>query len=564
MVCRNWQDDRIIPRMARAMADRLGWGLGKAVDPHADVLHLTGYFEAQLVSPWPKHQRVAAYFSHREEEPPGNAKARLWDETAGRVQLRVATCRLYADQLAPYGRTAICAAPLDRDHFRLARRPARQRPVVGFSGYTYTNRRKGEDLATQLLRSPLAARMEWRASGRGWPVPTTRYSWEEMPAFYQGLDVLVCTSRVEGIPMPPLEALATGCRVVIPRGVGLLDELPDVPGIYRYARGDVASLLCALEMACFATDGVSEEALREATACYSVERWVEDHRRAFAEAFGEAVEPPAMTLAPTETRNERSLGPVSVASSSPTASTRGIYCVAFGGPARAAAQRMMTSAKRHMPDIPIALCAAEPIGPEDVLIVQPDSDVGARRAKLRAYELAPSDWQAVLYLDADTEIVAPVYRFFEWIEDGWEFVVTKDPHLMDTMHAYGRSNNAREMDDLQRQIRTLNTLQWNGGVWAFGRGERVAAFFRRWQEEWERYAQRDQGPLIRAMYADPLKVLVLGNEWNTFPKYSRGVTTAGIMHYPGEARRWEGLIPGRIDAEAAWDAVKRYERTHAR
>jgi len=70
--------------------------------------------------------------------------------------------------------------------------------------------------------------------------------------------------------------------------------------------------------------------------------------------------------------------------------------------------------------------------------------------------------------------------------------------------------------------------------------------------------------LIRALYADPLKMLVLGNEWNTFPKYSKGITTAGLMHYPGDARRWKGMIPGRIDSKAAWAAVRRYERTQKR
>ena len=72
-------------------------------------------------------------------------------------------------------------------------------------------------------------------------------SWNDMPQFYQGLDVLVCPSRVEGGPMPVLEALACGVRVVIPQHVGILDELPDVPGIHRYPRGDLASLIAALE-----------------------------------------------------------------------------------------------------------------------------------------------------------------------------------------------------------------------------------------------------------------------------------------------------------------------------
>jgi hypothetical protein len=590
-VCANWQEDRIIPRMARALAERLGWGLGREADPRADVLYLTGYFEAARLKPWPR-QPVAAYFSHREEEPPNNAKARLWDQTAARVQLRVATCELYAAGLRAHGRTIVAAAPLE-ERFRLglgrgtegAR--AGRRPIVGLSGYTYSNRRKGEDLATAVVASEIGQKLEWRASGRGWPVPTKRLAWAEMPAFYQGLDILVCPSRVEGIPMPPLEALACGCSVVIPRGVGLLDELPTMAGIHRYERGDAQGLIAALEEAVAERPHVNLEALVLTTSPYGVDKWADDLCEGMLSAFSEqgATAKPAEIAEAQEANGIAGIrgeaegaaggedpagadGPVivEIEEAEPvqrgTASTRGIYCVAFGGPARESALRMMESAKRHMPEIPIALCAAKRIGPEDVLVVEPDSDIGGRRAKLKAYELSPAEWESVLYLDADTEVVAPIQRYFQWIEAGWEFVICKDPHLMDTLHAYERRNNKKEMLELQRAVKTLHTLQYNGGVWAFCRNRRVAAFFRRWRQEWERYAQRDQGPLVRAMYTDPLKVLVLGNEWNTFPKYTKGIATAGLMHYPGDARRWDGLIPGRIDSQAAWQAVEKYTQKH--
>lgn len=239
--------------------------------------------------------------------------------------------------------------------------------------------------------------------------------------------------------------------------------------------------------------------------------------------------------------------------------TRGIYCVAFGDPARKCAKQMMESAKQHMPDIPIAMSGVEPLGIEDVFIEKPDSDVGGRRAKLKAYELAPKEWDSVLYLDVDTTVHADISFYFELIEDGWEFVICKDPHLMDTMHAFRRANNLEDFTETQEVIFTLHTLQFNGGVWAFGRNKNIAAFFNRWQAEWEKHAQRDQGALIRAMYTDPLKVYVLGNEWNTFEKYSKGITSAGLRHYPGMARRWKGMIPGRIDGRLAWDLVKKFE-----
>jgi len=161
-------------------------------------------------------------------------------------------------------------------------------------------------------------------------------------------------------------------------------------------------------------------------------------------------------------------------------------------------------------------------------------------------------------------VVAPIRFYFELIEDGWEFVICKDPHLMDTMFHYRRRNNVQELEETEKKIHTLHTLQYNGGVWAFTRNARVERFFRRWLKGWDKYAGRDQGALIRAMYTEPLRVYLLGNEWNTFPKYTKGITTAGLMHYPGDARRWNGIINGRIDSETAWAAVERFMAKRSR
>jgi len=572
VVCRNYRDDRVLPRFARYLADRLGWTLTAAPQSKGqDVVYLMGYFEAQLFpQKWPVP--VAAYFTHREEEPPGNEKARLFDQVAKAVQLRVAMCRLYAVPLGRLmGPTIQPALPVERERFVIAgagegagtgagTAPLRRgrRPVVGFSGYTYKNHRKGDDLVNGIVKSKIGQRVEWMASGRGWPVPTHMYAWKDVPKFYQGLDVLVCPSRVEGGPMPVLEAMACGVRVIVPRGVGILDELPEVAGLYRYKRGDLGTLLVALEAAAFLSSPIDREVLRAATAVYTVEAFCEEHARGFEQAFAPMLDAGIEDQATPE-KSPEVIEVRHIASSPPrdykTGKTRGIYCVAFGDPARVCALRMMKSAKAHMPDIPIALCAAKRIGPEDVLIVQPDSDVGGRRAKLRVYELAPAEWQSVLYLDADTEIVAPVYQFFQWVEDGWELVICRD--VGETLHSFQRKNNLIELRQVEELVGTLYALQFNGGVWAFRRGKAMAAFMERWWREWEVHAQRDQGALIRALYASPVKIFVLGNEWNKFPKYTPECETAGVMHYPGDARRWEGKLPGRIDSPAAWARVRR-------
>ena len=558
VVCRNLNDDRVIPRFARYLRDHLGWTLTAAPDPRAEVVYLSGYFESQKCQPWPSVP-VAAMFTHREETPPGNAKAKLFDAVAQRVQLRVAMCQLYAELLSKFGPTIQPPLPVERDKFTIAHSRRRGRPVVGFSGYTYRNHRKGEDLVKAVLASKIGKRVEWRASGRGWPVKTTRYKWVEMPAFYQGLDVLVCPSRVEGGPMPVLEALSCGVRVVIPRKVGILDELPDTAGIHRYERGDAKGLVRALEAAL--SEPFDRKALRAVTEPYTVEAWCKAHAAMVPVLLGQGQVDAGITEEkPVASRRKQPVIKAVEPRDHGTNSTRGIYMVAFGGPSRKSGKRLLASIKKHMPDIPVCVCGATKLGGEDVFVRQPDSDVGGRRAKLRAYELAPAEWTAVLYLDADTEVVAPIHRFFEWIEAGWEFVICKDPHLMDTMHSFERRNNRQELAQIQQEISTLHALQINGGVWAFNhRNERVAAFFRRWRENWEEHAQRDQGALLRALYADPLKVLWLGNEWNTFKKYCRGLTTAGLMHYPGDARRWKGMIPGRIDSPEAWAMVRKFE-----
>jgi hypothetical protein len=240
---------------------------------------------------------------------------------------------------------------------------------------------------------------------------------------------------------------------------------------------------------------------------------------------------------------------------------RGIYCVAFGDPARACAAEMMASVRQFLPGIPIALAANKPIGGEDIFIEQPDKDIGGRSVKLMAYDLTPPEWDAVLYLDADTEVITPdVAFYFDLLEDGWEFVICKDPMREDVAQLPRHKYDAAELVEMERVLGTLHVLMLNGGVWAFARSDQVKAFFDAWQMEWARWARRDQGALLRALYSNPLRMYVLGNEWNYFPAYSSRITEpAGLMHYPGKARRWGGQIPGRLDSGVAWSHVEQWQ-----
>lgn len=283
ILCQNALDDRVIPRFSRYLAKGLGWMLTAAPVKNAAAYYLSCYLEWPIMATrLTPGVPVAAYMTHRETEPPDGPKTRLFDALAGRLDLRIATAALYARPLSACGPTAQIRPPVERERFTIPRRkPGQGGIVAGFSGYKYGNGRKGEDLARALLTTKAGQGVTWKASGRGWPVKTTRYRWADMPAFYQSLDVLVITARVEGVPMPPLEALACGVSVVIPRGVGLLDELPDVAGIYRYGAGDKEGLAATFSAAVAGRGAVDRDELRAVTEPYTVEAWCQGHQRAF-------------------------------------------------------------------------------------------------------------------------------------------------------------------------------------------------------------------------------------------------------------------------------------------
>ena len=237
--------------------------------------------------------------------------------------------------------------------------------------------------------------------------------------------------------------------------------------------------------------------------------------------------------------------------------TRGVYTVAFGEPARACARRLIASIRSQMPGLPVTLVGAERLGMEDVFVAAPDADVGGRRAKLSIWDLAPAEWDRVLYLDADTELVRPIDPLFDWL-DSWDFTICRD--VGESLHSYQRRNNLAEFFEVRAKVGSLWACQYNGGVWSFRRSEAAKRFLARWRSEYEVHLQRDQGALVRALWAEPLRVLVLDHTWNCFPKYTPAhLPTAAIRHYPEDARRWRGKLPGRIDDQRAWEIVRKWE-----
>jgi len=531
IVTRDHTSNQILARLGGLLSQHAAFTVGERPDPGADLNYYFPYLE---YDPTFTATKTAAWFTHRDDERA--SKVTQWHDVARVVDFRLTCVPQYATELEQYGSTVMVTPPLDRGLFAPGRRTDHEKRVIGTSGMVYPGGRKGEALLARLARD--LPEVEFKASGQGWPVATRRYEWDAMPDFYRSLDVYVCTSTIEGIGYGPLEAMACGVPVVLPRGVGVFDGLPDLENLHRYQAGDYASLRKAIDTAISRLDeyGYNPTSLRGATARFTTEAWQETHVTAFENFLYDM--PRSKPTAPWHGR-------------------AGVYYVAYGEPARECAVRAIRSFKKHMPDgVEVALVSDTPLDAgEDIFIQHDDSDIGGRSVKTQMYDLAPAHWEYVLYLDADTEVVADISFLFQVLEDGWSVVCCTNPGKYVSTAEMRRPDNGDEVNETFKVMGAEELLQLNGGVMAFRRSEQTARFFREWHREWQRYGARDQAALDRALYTEPIRVYVLGNEWNTITRYCDASITAGILHYPMTARRWRGRINGRLDGSEAWAAV---------
>lgn len=414
--------------------------------------------------------------------------------------------------------------------------------TLGTSGFTYPTNRKGQDLWKRLIKSELSEVLEFKSSGRGWDSNTHLYELDELPSFYRSLDIYLSTSIVEGAGMGVLEALSCGIPCVIPRQVGIYDELGFIKGIYRYDKGDYNSMYAAI-MDCIdmiKTTKPDKQFLRDVTKQFTLENWSQSHLNVF------------------ENLLYNSLKSEIKATSSDFTDKQGIYYVAYGEQARNCFKISLTSVRKYLADIHVCLVSDSPvdIDLDYIFIEYPDNDIGARGNKTLIYDLAPKDWQYVLYLDADTEIISSdVMFFFDLLRDGFDVVFCTNPINYILVSDMNRPDNKEEMNELIEMLGTGELLQLNGGVFAFRRNETTHKIFTDWHNEWNKYGKRDQAALDRVLYNNKVKIYTLGVEWNTVTRYLPPERSAGILHYPLTARRWQGRIEGRLDGSEAWASI---------
>ena len=200
---------------------------------------------------------------------------------------------------------------------------------------------------------------------------------------------------------------------------------------------------------------------------------------------------------------------------------RGVVYIVYGEAARREALASLESLRVYN-DWPVAVIGEAVRGVENI----PFDDRGARGrwAKVNLERLSP--FEQTLYLDADTRVNGRLTAGFEMLGDGWELVFAPSARQgHDVMGHLPPEERGFTIEYLANE----EPLQFQAGVFFFGRGERVNGLFAAWREEWQRFRDQDQGALLRALRRYPVRVWVLGLAWNS----ARGPL---VEHLFGRAR----------------------------
>lgn len=569
----------IIARLMNSLSQGTGWSISKEVDLKADINYFGLYIQVgqspQIVR---QLKRTAAYFSHYETQR--KDKQDWWNIAASKVNIRTTVAPQYVDMLKKTGETHLVYPPPIDDIFRLPQR----KPRIGLSGFVHPSGRKGEHLVKRLYEE-MGDVWDIVATGEGWPIPDVKLrDYKDLPAFYRSLDVFLCTSITEGIPMPPLEALACGIPIVVPKNVGIVNQLQGARDvIYRYNPDNYDNMLNNLSMA--------TRPIRAAniTERFTQEAWCKAHKEAFGMGdisittklnehvmeyilYGETtigdktfIDKPSDIPIRGKSIVDSFIEDKAIPKKPKPIAKAGAICVAYGKPSVNCARRLLGSWNTFMIDYPIAMVGdIFPINgiTKYLPIDHSDDDIGARSVKTDLYNIAPKEWKYVLYLDADTEIIADVSQLFRWLKSGFDFIICTNPSEHSTINDGLRPDNGDELDYTVDMIGSGDLYQYNGGVFAFTRNKRTEKLMNAWHSEWERYGGRDQYALLRALQIAPVKMLVLGNEWNTIIRSGVDLTredSAGILHFPMTARRWTGIVYGDLKSDTAWEMVSKWE-----
>jgi hypothetical protein len=211
--------------------------------------------------------------------------------------------------------------------------------------------------------------------------------------------------------------------------------------------------------------------------------------------------------------------------------TFGVVYVAFGAPYLAMAINSLLSLRITNPGVPVCLVTnAVPHAPKrswwrpeigDQWVFIDAATKQNRHTKTDVYSHSPFD--LTLYLDCDTMVLgdlAPIPNYL---------------HYFDLLLSPAQNPAAKDKRILDGKLRYPEDGHFNGGVFAFRRGEAIESFFSLWNERLHALGyERDQPALVEAYSLGSVRMFPLPNKWNSGGRaYDRGHErqTMIIWHY---------------------------------
>jgi lipopolysaccharide biosynthesis glycosyltransferase len=114
------------------------------------------------------------------------------------------------------------------------------------------------------------------------------------------------------------------------------------------------------------------------------------------------------------------------------------------------------------------------------------------------------------YIDADTRVRGNIMHGFDILDDGWEMAITaSDNQERDWCWHVG------EDERYQTELEYLcKPLQLQAGVMFVRKCPATHRLFEIWREEWLKWQDQDQAALLRALKRAPVKLWILGKDYN--------------------------------------------------
>jgi len=143
-------------------------------------------------------------------------------------------------------------------------------------------------------------------------------------------------------------------------------------------------------------------------------------------------------------------------------------------------------------------------------IIREDISWGARQTKVMLDLISPFDY--TLYMDADTRVKSTaIFQGFEILKAGWDMVMA--PSYRQGSDIFGHIDQTERKYTFST-LSSAQAIQFQAGVMWFSKSSRVASLFEAWREEWNRFKVHDQAALARAIDKVPVRIWVLGKDWN--------------------------------------------------